>query len=103
MNRFRLNLGWYMANQIEIDCGGVLDISAVSQWCEQAHTALHTGAAIRLKADELQRVDAAGLQAILCLFLSASKRDITLQWERPSLALQQAAKITGLNEHLMLA
>lgn len=92
-----------MGNQIEIDCGGVLDITAVAQWCEQAQAALHTGTEIRLKADELQRIDAAGLQAILCLFLSASKREITLLWDRPSLALQQAAKITGLNEHLMLA
>jgi len=99
----RLSLGWYMDQQIEIDCGGVLDITAVSQWCEQAQTSLRTGAVIRLKADELQRIDAAGLQAVLCLFLSASKRDITLQWDRPSYALQQAAKITGLHEHLMLA
>jgi ABC-type transporter Mla MlaB component len=92
-----------MEKQTEIDCGGALDISVVAQWWEQAQSALETAALIRLKADELQRIDAAGLQAILLLFLDAKKREITIQWDGSSPALHQAATLTGLNEHLLLA
>lgn len=88
---------------MEIDCGGALDISAVAQWWEQAQSALQAGSPIRLKADALERIDAAGLQAILSLFLVAGKREIPIQWDSPSPALQQAATLTGLHEHLRLA
>ncbi|MBI1423005.1 MAG: STAS domain-containing protein [Gammaproteobacteria bacterium] len=86
-----------------IDCGGILDISLVSQWYEQAQSALQAGSPIQLKADELQRVDAAGLQAILCLFHAARQRDIPIAWEGQSPALQQAATLTGLNAQLGIA
>jgi ABC-type transporter Mla MlaB component len=89
--------------QTDIDCGSVLDISVVERWWEQAQAALQMSAPIRLKAEELQRVDAAGLQAILCLFHAAQERDIAIQWDKPSPVLNQAATLTGLNEQLRLA
>lgn len=88
---------------MDIDCGGVLDISIVAQWHAQAQSTLQTASEIHLKADELQRIDAAGLQAVLCLFLSAQKRGISIHWDSPSPALLQAASLTGLNEQLALA
>jgi anti-anti-sigma regulatory factor len=93
----------YMDKQMVIDCGGVLDISVVSQWCEQAQAALQTGSAIHLKADDLQRIDAAGMQAVLSLFLAAKQREIAIQWDRSSPAVQHAAVLTGLTEYLLLA
>lgn len=92
-----------MEQEQVIECSGVLDITAVSQWCETAQAALHTGTPICLKADALQRVDAAGLQALLGLFLAAEKLAIPVQWENPSDALQQAARLTGLSRYLQLA
>lgn len=92
-----------MENQTEIDCGSVLDIAGIEHWWELAHGALQTGSPLRLKADELQRVDAAGLQAILCLFLTAQHRDIAIQWDKPSPVLNQAARLIGLDEMLKLA
>lgn len=87
---------------MDIDCGGVLDISMVAQWWQQAQSALETSGPITLKANELQRVDAAGVQAILAFLLAAQKRDIPVQWDNPSPALYQAATLTGLNEQLRL-
>jgi len=92
-----------MAKQTEIECGGVLDISEVAQWWEQAQAALQTGLPIRLKAEDLQRVDAAGLQAILCLCIAAQKHEIAIEWDNPSPVLYQAATLTGLNQMLRLA
>ena len=92
-----------MQNQLDIDCGGVLDIAGIAQWWGQAQTALQTASALRVKANELQRIDAAGLQAILALFLAANKREIPIQWESSSPALQQAATLTGLTELLQLS
>jgi anti-anti-sigma regulatory factor len=89
-------------NLSEIDCGGVLDITEAAHWCAQASTALQTASEIRLKAESIQRIDAAGLQAILCLILSAKHRGIPIHWDNPSPALRQAATLTGLNQHLML-
>ena len=88
---------------MEIDCGSVLDIAVVAQWCEQTRAALQTASEISLKADELQRIDAAGLQAILALIIAARSRDIPIEWNNPSAAIQQAATVTGLNEYLLLA
>ena len=92
-----------MKNKIEIDCGAVLDIAVVAQWWEQTRATLQTASAIMLKAEELQRIDAAGLQALLVLISTAHKREVPIQWNGPSAALQQAATLTGLNEHLLLA
>ena len=90
-----------MEQQI-IECSGVLDITAVAQWSERAQAALQTGTPICLKADELERIDTAGLQALLGLFMAADKQSIPVQWESPSTALQQAARLTGLNHYLRL-
>lgn len=88
---------------MDIDCGGVLDISVVAQWWQQALTALKSGDPISIKAEDIQRVDAAGIQAILSLFKSAKQRDISIQIHNPSPALYEAAKLTGLNKELMLS
>ena len=92
-----------MNNKIEIDCGAVLDIAVVALWWEQTRATLQTASAIQLKADELQRIDAAGLQALLVLFIAARKHEVPIQWSGPSDVLQHAATLTGLNKHLLLA
>ena len=43
---------------MEIDCGSVLDIAVVAQWCEQTQAALQAASEISIKAGELQRIDA---------------------------------------------
>lgn len=91
-----------MENQFDIDCGGILDISVVAQWWGQAQIALQTASLIRFKANELQRIDTAGLQAILALCLAARKHEIPIQWDSISPALQQAVTLTGLNKLLQL-
>lgn len=86
-----------------IECRGVLDITVATQWCEEAKLVLQAGEPVRLKADSLQSIDTAGLQALLGLFLSAQKRAIPVQWESPSDALLRAARLTGLSHYLQLA
>lgn len=92
-----------MAQTQVIDCGGVLDITVVAQWCKQGMQALESGAAICLKADSLQRIDAAGLSAILSLFLAAKQRSIPMSWDNPSSALQESARLIGMSEYIELA
>lgn len=92
-----------MAQTQVIDCGGVLDITVVAQWCKQGTEALNTGTPICLKADSLQRVDAAGLSAILSLFLAAKQRSIPVIWENPSTALQESARLIGMSKYIELA
>ena len=91
-----------MANQTEIECGAILDISAVAQWCEQVKPALQANMPIQLKASQLQRIDTAGLQALLALIMSSKQRDIPVSWEEPSPALLQAASVVGLSDALLL-
>lgn len=85
-----------------IDCGAILDITVVSQWREQVLAVLQKGEPVILKADEIQRIDAAGLQAILGLFISAEHKSISIQWENPSPVIQQAAGLLGLTDYLHL-
>lgn len=86
----------------QIDCGSVLDITLISQWREQALVVLDKGEPIALKADEVQRIDAAGLQAILGLFMAAEQKSIPVQWVEPSTVVQQAASLVGLSDYLHL-
>lgn len=91
-----------MANQTVIECGTILDISAVSQWCDQVKPVLQANMPIRLKVAELQRIDTAGLQALLALILSCKQRDIPVSWAEPSPVLMQAASMVGLSDALLI-
>lgn len=83
-----------------VDCGSILDITVVMQWREQALAALKAGGSLSLNAENLQRVDAAGLQALLALVIAAEQNSIQLHWENPSPVLQKAADLLGLREEL---
>lgn len=91
-----------MTKQTEIDCGAILDITAVTEWCAQVKHVLQGNTRVSIKAADLQRIDTAGLQALLALILSARQRDISVQWDEPAPALIQAASLAGLKEQLML-
>lgn len=94
-----------MHTNVEIDCQDTLDISAVSAWWQDATQALNpqTQSPVCLSASSVQRIDAAGLQALLMLFKSAKKLQIEICWKDPSEALRHAAKLSGLEQALRLA
>ncbi|MCG9596379.1 STAS domain-containing protein [Vibrio sp. Isolate25] len=75
-----------------------LDISTVLDATTQYQEWLATHEAIHLGADKVARVDAAGIQLLSSLFISAKKNQRTIQLLKPSDVLLEGIETLGLQE-----
>ena len=83
-----------------VDLGSDLTISeAESRKIEFDHI-IDDGFAVKLKANEVEHVDGAGIQLLAVLFKQAKKDNLELGWESVSKELMNAVELMGLKEHL---
>lgn len=85
-----------------IDCSDLLDISVVQTLYAQLRQSSRAASAIVLKAENLQRVDGAGLQLLVSFFREAQRLNLSISWQGTSPALRNAAQLLGVAQHLQL-
>lgn len=84
-----------------------LNIYAVSGCADQGRRWLADvdrsppGQALRVQADQVEEIDASGVQLLLALSISLEERGRTLLLQQPSAPLQQALRLLGA--HSLLA
>jgi len=91
-----------LSNSITIQCEENLNIAGVNLLHQDLKTAIHDADEIVLKADKIERIDAASLQIFAALFNETEKLGVTVRWDNPSAALIDSAKILGLSDVLKI-
>lgn len=79
-----------------------LDITIVAACYEQLSQLLNEQKTIVLNAENIERIDGAGLQLFVAFFIAAESLSISLKWESTSEALKQSAELSGLTSRLGL-
>lgn len=88
--------------QIEIDCGQVLDRATVLDQRELLIKTLELKKPIIFMSDKIERIDTASLQLLLSFVKKATHENIMITWETPSNTFVEAATLLGLRELLKL-
>ena len=76
-----------------------VDISTVLDSATQYKTWLGQDNQLSIDASHVSRVDAAGIQALASLFLSAKSNQIDIQLVQPTPSLIEAISTLGLDDH----
>ncbi len=84
-----------------IKLNDVQDISQVGE-LQQQIVALMNSSDIVFDGSEVERIDAASLQLLTCVFKQAEKYSSKVSWQASSDALKKAAELLGLTEELSL-
>jgi anti-anti-sigma regulatory factor len=85
-----------------IHCDACLDISGVGELYARLREALEAHCPIVLEAAQVERIDTAALQTLVAFFQEARARDLVVQWQQPSIAVQTAARRLNLSTCLAL-
>ena len=85
-----------------LDLGSVVDYTRVVDLRRLFLELLNEPTPILLNCEEIERIDGAGLQLILCFWLSAGKREVPVILDKPSWAFLEAARTVGLEKVLEL-
>lgn len=91
-----------MASKTSFSCGNVLDIANADALYQRLHKSLARSSIIELKAEQVEKVDTAGLQLFAALTIEVSKTGGKLIWKNPSKPLLDAALLLGLDRQLGL-
>lgn len=77
-----------------------LDIASAGDLRETFLSALRNGAAVEVRAADVKRADAAGLQVLAAFCRDARARGIGVRFITPSLELTEASRLFGLDSLL---
>ncbi|MFV2059477.1 MAG: lipid asymmetry maintenance protein MlaB [Gammaproteobacteria bacterium] len=91
-----------MSNSVTIQCEDVLNIAGVSLLHQDLKTAINDVDEIILKAENVERIDAATLQLFAALFNDSEKLGVVVRWDNPSEAIINSARTLGLLELLKI-
>ena len=96
-----------MSGSIQIDEGLItfsdqLDITMVTAYYEQLSQLLIEQKNILINAENVERIDGAGLQLLVAFFKEAKSLSIKLEWQSCSEALKDSAELSGLTGNLDL-
>jgi len=80
----------------------VLDITQVANYHEQFNKLLNEHKNIIINAENIERIDGAGLQLLTAFFKQAESLEISVQWQSCSDVLKNSAKLSGLTGSLKL-
>lgn len=81
----------------------VLDISSALNVAAESKQWLQDHRSLVILASNVERVDAAGLQVLVSLFLSAERDSVEIRLDKPSATLKQGANALGLQHLLKLS
>lgn len=88
---------------MQINLPATLDRSAVEALTGELRTAIQSGEEILVDAANVDRIGQAGLQLLLSAHKSAQSAGIVFGIIKPSVAISDAAALTGLSSHLFPA
>ena len=77
-----------------------LDITLAATYYEQLGQLLNQHKSIALNAENIERIDGAGLQLLVAFFQAAEFLDISIQWQGCSDTLKKSAQLSGLSGSL---
>ncbi len=89
-----------MSTSVTIQCEDVVNISGVNLLQQDIKAAIIDADEILIKADNVERIDAASLQMFAALFHDAEELGISVRLDTPSDALIESVKILGLTDLL---
>lgn len=89
-------------NETVVHCGAHMDISCVMDQKEIFLQVLQIKKPIKLEASEISKIDTAGIQLFLNFTLTASKLNLTWQWQNPSSRLIALSALLGVDQLLAL-
>ena len=93
----------YMSSDTSIiDCGDALTVANAADMHQKLQAALNNSSTINLKADEVEKVDTAGLQLFVALSKEIERVSGEVIWQQPSDSLKQAAVTLGLTNAIGL-
>ena len=85
-----------MSHSVTIECEDVLNISGVALLQQDLKTAINDADEIIIKADNVERVDAASLQLFASLFHNSESLNVSVRLDNPSKPMIESAKVLGL-------
>ncbi len=85
-----------------INLGSLLKISNIEEQKNFYLQTIETCDAVALHGDLITSLDTASLQLLLSFILTASARNITVQWLSASAEIQHASKLLGIDAYLNL-
>lgn len=89
-----------MADTTRINLEKINDISKAEKLHEQLEGLLPGAAAIEIDGAAVERIDTSNLQLLVAFKLAAGRHHVKVSLTQPSDALREAARLTGLTEHL---
>lgn len=96
-------MDWQIEDQhIIIRCGSHLDKESIQDQREIFIKVLAAKKPIIFYANDITKVDTAGLQLVLSFTLAASKHNIAWEWREPSSVLMREADLLGMRNLLKL-
>lgn len=87
---------------IVICCDACLDISGAQDFYSRLQAALEARQPVVLEASHIERADTTALQMLCAFFRDAEARGLVVQWQQPSAALQNAARLLDVSACLTL-
>lgn len=97
-------MDWQDENEhIIVNCGQRIDLESVQDQRDLLIKVLALKKPIIFKANEVIKVDTAGLQLFLSFTITATSQNISWKWETPSSTLVQVSNLLGMKELLRLA
>lgn len=82
---------------------GVLEVANIETLYRRLEQALtSTKSTVVLDAEEVEHIDGASLQLLAVFHREVREQGYTVQWDKPSMALQRSARLAGLADWLGL-
>lgn len=85
-------------NETIIHCGSEITLSSVTDQKEIFLQALQIKKPICLAANEVSKIDTAGIQLLLNFILSALKINITYYWKNPASVIIELSELLGVDQ-----
>jgi len=87
---------------MEVKFQSQLGIQQVSDLKTELESAVSSGEGVILNASEVNNIDTAGLQLLVAFIQYVELKKCAFEWQSPSDAFIEAAKLTGLSAALQL-
>ncbi len=90
-----------MAKKSTVSCGRFLDIAHVADLKKRISTAFEKNPEVlSMTADQVERVDSAGLQLLLSTWVKCNKLNLEFKLTKPSDVLLNTGKLLGMHDPL---
>lgn len=83
-----------------VNCGEMLTIAHATEFRDKLDKALEKSSNIELEAEDVKKVDTAGMQLLIALCREVEELHGKISWKKPSDVLVSAITTLGLKQHI---